>query len=131
MPLTVPCRRCKHKFQVSSKLAGQAVRCSACGHSMTLPPLQRILQKKAAKAVRKGPESDDELVPMELADEESEFDVEEVADQTATAGTVFVAAETVPLACPHCDGPLAYEPALAGQVVACPYCAGHLQMPRL
>ncbi len=35
------------------------------------------------------------------------------------------------LSCPHCQGNIAADPSLSGQVVSCPYCAGELQMPQV
>lgn len=34
------------------------------------------------------------------------------------------------ISCPHCRGILGFDPALAGQVVSCPYCQNQFQMPR-
>ena len=57
MPLTVPCLKCKAKFQVPSKLAGTTVRCQACGFMLRLPSPEKILAKKLApaKAGKAGP----------------------------------------------------------------------------
>jgi len=33
------------------------------------------------------------------------------------------------LKCPHCGNPVAFSPAVAGRVVACPHCKGQFQMP--
>src|SRR5262245_5553800 len=33
------------------------------------------------------------------------------------------------LGCPHCNKPVGFAPAMAGQVVACPHCRGQFQMP--
>ncbi|WP_020473987.1 TFIIB-type zinc ribbon-containing protein [Zavarzinella formosa] len=33
------------------------------------------------------------------------------------------------LKCPHCGNPVAFSPAVAGRVVACPHCRGQFQMP--
>lgn len=33
------------------------------------------------------------------------------------------------IGCPHCRGPIANDPRLAGHVVACPHCRGHVQLP--
>ena len=35
------------------------------------------------------------------------------------------------LSCPHCQGSIAADPALSGQVVTCPHCHGNLQMPQV
>jgi hypothetical protein len=34
------------------------------------------------------------------------------------------------LGCPHCNKPVGFAPALAGQVVACPHCRRQFQMPQ-
>jgi hypothetical protein len=33
------------------------------------------------------------------------------------------------LGCPHCNKPIGFAPAMAGQIVACPHCRGQFQMP--
>lgn len=33
------------------------------------------------------------------------------------------------LHCPHCSGPIANDPKVAGQTLSCPHCRGHFQMP--
>jgi hypothetical protein len=33
------------------------------------------------------------------------------------------------LGCPHCNKPVGFAPAMAGQVVSCPHCRGPFQMP--
>lgn len=33
------------------------------------------------------------------------------------------------LGCPHCNKPVGFAPALAGQIVACPHCRRQFQMP--
>ena len=51
MPITVPCVKCKSRFQVPSKLAGTTVRCKQCGCAIRLPSPEKIQAKKqAAKA---------------------------------------------------------------------------------
>ena len=133
MPLTVPCLKCKHKFQVSSKLAGTAVRCTACGHEVLLPTLKRLGEKRNARAARpvNGRASSTVELPADLvssADAPPGPTVLDAAPDTA-AHDVAPADEPATLACPHCEGLLLHDASLAGQTVACPHCGGHVQMP--
>jgi ribosomal protein S27E len=136
MPLTVPCLKCKRKFQVSSKLAGTPVRCAACGHVMTLPTLHRIKERRRLKAERRAaalvPKED--LVPLELAEDEEPLELElatDSADYTALEEEPPIASRPNTVACPHCQGLLFYESQLADKRVACPHCSQELLMPRL
>jgi hypothetical protein len=138
MPITVPCIKCKTKFQVPSKFAGQKVRCKSCGCMMRLPSPERIQAKKlgapaggkplgpskpaASQAPR--PTSDD-LDVVDFFDEPSE-------PASAPAPGPSAATQDPPvLSCSHCEGLLYYDPNFANQTVACPHCGNHLIMPEL
>jgi hypothetical protein len=131
MPLTVPCVRCKTKFQVPSKFAGQNVRCTTCGCVLRLPSPEVIQAKKRAIAAGLGktaaaskpaPRPSDDVVDI--------VDILETppAPSSQPAGG---AADPPVLSCTHCEGLLYYDPNFANQTVACPHCGNHLIMPEL
>src|SRR5262249_32917932 len=146
MPITVPCRKCKTKFQVPSKLAGQTVRCKACGCLLRLPSPERIQAKKqpAAAAGTSAPApapprpapttpAEEDLAALSLCEE-----AEETAGRKGKAGGGTAPApatapdalmEPTVLSCGLCGGLLYYDPNFAGQTVACPHCGNHLIMP--
>jgi DNA-directed RNA polymerase subunit RPC12/RpoP len=150
MPLTVPCLKCKAKFQVPSKLAGTTVRCQNCGFMLRLPSPEKIQAKKQAPAGtgkpaaaskpaagksppaprQKPAKTADDNFPA-LLEEPFEFFDGPVADGPAkSAGPAAVPEPTV-LSCSHCEGLLYYDPNFANQTVACPHCGNHLVMPDL
>src|SRR5688500_10502127 len=118
MPLTVPCLKCKHKFQVSSKRAGTAVRCTACGHEIVLPTLDRLSEKRKARAAR--PVGSRASSTVELpADLVSSADPPRPTMVEAEADTGHDVSDPATVACPHCEGLLLHDASLAGQTVAC------------
>lgn len=132
MPITVPCVRCKTKFQVPSKLAGQNVRCANCGCVLRLPSPEVIQAKKQAIASGAGktaalskqsPRPSDELLDI----------VDFYDGPVEPSGQVPASAPPEPpvLSCSHCEGLLYYDPNFANQTVACPHCGNHLIMPEL
>jgi DNA-directed RNA polymerase subunit RPC12/RpoP len=157
MPITVPCLKCKTKFQVPSKLAGTTVRCQACGFMLRLPSPEKIQAKKklptasAGKSASAGkpiagsksaPPPKPKPSPQKPAQNEFDglamFDEPfELIDTTndATPGKATNAASPAPeptvLSCSHCEGLLYYDPNFANQTVACPHCGNHLVMPTL
>jgi DNA-directed RNA polymerase subunit RPC12/RpoP len=137
MPITVPCLKCKTKFQVPSKFAGQTVRCQACGYQMRLPSREKILAKKQGQAAGKrasapvpaaSPSAPMDLDMVEFIDETPPASGSAGASTRQAAGT---GAEPPVLSCSHCEGLLYYDPAFAKQTVACPHCGNHLIMPEL
>jgi DNA-directed RNA polymerase subunit RPC12/RpoP len=140
MPLTVPCLKCKAKFQVPSKLAGTTVRCQACGFMLRLPSPEKILAKKLApaKAGKAAPNKTAPAPQLKPAPQpvEEEF-VGEFFEQPFDLGNAAPAApapsapEPTLLSCSHCQGLLYYDPNFANQTVACPHCGNHLVMPEL
>ncbi len=147
MPITVPCVRCKTKFQVPSKFAGQTVRCRSCGCMMRLPSPEKIQAKKraakaanAAKAAGSGKPgksaphtpapaglTDDDFLPDDLLEP-----IEDTPAGPAPGGAPSdLSIEPAVLSCSHCEGLLYYDPNFANQTVACPHCGNHLIMPEL
>jgi DNA-directed RNA polymerase subunit RPC12/RpoP len=143
MPITVPCLKCKTKFQVPSKLAGQTVACKSCGYQMRLPSPEKIQAKKQGAAAGKKsstPARTPARAPTKPA--AMDLDVVDYIDDTAdtvtsgavgTSGNKAAAPATEPpvLSCSHCEGLLYYDPNFANQTVACPHCGNHLIMPTL
>jgi DNA-directed RNA polymerase subunit RPC12/RpoP len=140
MPLTVPCLRCKTKFQVPSKFAGQKVRCTQCGCVLRLPSKEVIQAKK--QAIASGAGSADKTAAANKQSQSPSNDVLDIVDMyeeapssgktpAATATTASAAAEPPVLSCSHCEGLLYYDPNFANQTVACPHCGNHLIMPEL
>jgi DNA-directed RNA polymerase subunit RPC12/RpoP len=155
MPLTVPCLKCKAKFQVPSKLAGTTVRCQNCGFMLRLPSPEKIQAKKhspggAAKSAPAGKSAptpkqkpakatDDKFPalleePLEFFEMPDDGPAPSPAAKNAAAknaaAPVAVPEPTV-LSCSHCEGLLYYDPNFANQTVACPHCGNHLVMPNL
>jgi hypothetical protein len=134
MPITVPCLKCKTKFQVPSKFAGQTVRCKACGCQMRLPSREKIQAKKQGRAA--GAKA---TAPARTASQPAAMDLDVVdyvddAQQGAKSAAPppsRQAAEPPVLSCSHCEGLLYYDPNFANQTVACPHCGNHLIMPEL
>jgi DNA-directed RNA polymerase subunit RPC12/RpoP len=139
MPITVPCVRCKTKFQVPSKFAGQKVRCKNCGCVLRLPSPEVIQAKKqgiasgagkSAAVSKKGPAP----APAPAHEDLEIVDLYEDAGDPAAAtspGGAGAATEPPVLSCSHCEGLLYYDPNFANQTVACPHCGNHLIMPEL
>jgi len=146
MPITVPCVKCKSRFQVPSKLAGTTVRCKQCGCAIRLPSPEKIQAKKRAAAAgtgKRGTKVKPSTAPSPAASsqksakgtfEESfelmEMDFHEPA-KGGGAASPGPAAEPTVLSCSHCEGLLYYDPNFANQTVACPHCGNHLIMPEL
>jgi DNA-directed RNA polymerase subunit RPC12/RpoP len=155
MPITVPCLKCKTKFQVPSKLAGTTVRCQNCGFMLRLPSPEKIQAKKQAAPAGSGksapaskpaagksaaapkhkpakPTDDDFPALLEEPFEFFDGPVTDAAAKNAgqAAAPVAVPEPTV-LSCSHCEGLLYYDPNFANQTVACPHCGNHLVMPDL
>ena len=139
MPITVPCLRCKTKFQVPSKFAGQKVRCKACGCMMRLPSREKIQAKKLGAAARSqpsghtgnGPTGHMQAPPVPVTTEELDI-VDMYEEVPEPAGVQATAPQDPPvLSCSHCEGLLYYDPNFANQTVACPHCGNHLIMPEL
>jgi DNA-directed RNA polymerase subunit RPC12/RpoP len=145
MPLTVPCLKCKTKFQVPSKLAGTTVRCQACGFMLKLPSPEIIQAKKLAPGKKLGkspaskPVSTSKPTPLPVEEFVGDF-FEQSLDfgngpANATPAPSPAAAPPAPeptlLSCSHCQGLLYYDPNFANQTVACPHCGNHLVMPEL
>jgi DNA-directed RNA polymerase subunit RPC12/RpoP len=139
MPITVPCVKCKAKFQVPSKLAGTTVRCKSCGAMLRLPSPERIQAKKqgatAGKSARASKPSPSSKAPVEALES---FDLFESADletellkPLSPEPAAPPAPEPTVLSCSHCEGLLYYDPNFANQTVACPHCGNHLIMPQL
>jgi DNA-directed RNA polymerase subunit RPC12/RpoP len=137
MPLTVPCLKCKTKFQVPSKLAGTTVRCQACGFMLRLPSPEKIQAKKlapnkAGKSGRSKPAPPSKPVEEEFVgdffDQPLDFGK---APAVPTPSGPAAAPEPTLLSCSHCQGLLYYDPNFANQTVACPHCGNHLVMPEL
>ena len=144
MPLTVPCLKCKAKFQVPSKLAGTTVRCQACGFMLRLPSAEKIQAKKLAPskagkpapgiASSSRPTTAPQKTPMPPQEEFVGDFFEQSLDFGKTApapGPAVAAPEPTLLSCSHCQGLLYYDPTFANQTVACPHCGKHLVMPEL
>jgi DNA-directed RNA polymerase subunit RPC12/RpoP len=138
MPLTVPCLRCKTKFQVPSKFAGQKVRCTQCGCVLRLPSKEVIQAKK--QAIASGTSSTAKTTASTKQSQSPSNDVLDIVDmyeeapasgQAPAAGSAGAAAEPPVLSCSHCEGLLYYDPNFAKQTVACPHCGNHLIMPEL
>jgi DNA-directed RNA polymerase subunit RPC12/RpoP len=139
MPVQVPCLKCKHKFQVSSKLAGQRVQCPACGCAIQLPSHQVLAAKQ--QAARAQPGTTDEMDALGTGETHAEpLAAPRARAEAAPPEHTGAAEELVPMtlvepaatiACALCNGLLEYDAALAGRIVACPHCAGHLIMPAL
>jgi DNA-directed RNA polymerase subunit RPC12/RpoP len=152
MPLTVPCLKCKTKFQVPSKLAGTTVRCQNCGFMLRLPSPEKIQAKKQApggpgksapaskpaagksspapKHQPAKPTDDEYPALLEESFELYEAPADAAAKHAGQAAPVAVPEPTV-LSCSHCEGLLYYDPNFANQTVACPHCGNHLVMPDL
>lgn len=131
MPITVPCVRCKTKFQVPSKLAGQNVRCTNCGCMLRLPSPEVIQAKKQAIAAGGKMAATAKQAPQPSVDV---VDIIETFDDVPTSGPTAAAGgapEPPVLSCSHCEGLLYYDPNFAKQTVACPHCGNHLIMPEL
>lgn len=141
MPITVPCLKCKTKFQVPSKFAGQKVRCTSCGCMMRLPSREKIQAKKqraAAPAGRSGTPSGPAFAPppppppTQATDELDIVDmIEDVPEPFGVPAPAAAAQDPPVLSCSHCEGLLYYDPNFANQTVACPHCGNHLIMPEL
>jgi DNA-directed RNA polymerase subunit RPC12/RpoP len=143
MPLTVPCLKCKTKFQVPSKLAGTTVRCQSCGFMLKLPSPEKIQAKKLAPSkAGKSPPSKPAPAPNKPPPPPEEEFVGDFFDQPLDFGNAAAASpkpspaaaappEPTLLSCSHCQGLLYYDPNFANQTVACPHCGNHLVMPEL
>ena len=144
MPITVPCVRCKTKFQVPSKFAGQKVRCAKCGCVLRLPSPEVIQAKKLASASGAGksaaiskpaamtkPAALPQPAPRPSDDAVDIVDMFEETTEPAAPTNASAAAEPPVLSCSHCEGLLYYDPNFANQTVACPHCGNHLIMPEL
>lgn len=157
MPITVPCLKCKTKFQVPSKLAGTTVRCQACGFMLRLPSPAVIQAKKksptasAAKSAsggkpitgnksapapkpRPSPQTPPKNDTSGLAMFDEPFELIDTTNDAAPGKTANAASPTpepTVLSCSHCEGLLYYDPNFANQTVACPHCGNHLVMPQL
>ncbi len=128
MPITVPCVRCKAKFQVPSKFAGQNVRCTKCGCVLRLPSPEVIQAKKQAIASGMGKTAAASRPPARPSDDLVDIvDILEAPPEPSSQP----AAEPPVLSCTHCEGLLYYDPNFANQTVACPHCGNHLIMPEL
>ena len=147
MPITVPCAKCKTRFQVPSKLAGTTVRCKNCGTAIRLPSPDVIQAKKRSPGTDSGKPAGKTAThsstpakqqsaqegffdgPLELLDL---VDTDTGPSQKTTAGTTSQpSTEPTVLSCSHCEGLLYYDPNYANQTVACPHCGNHLVMPEL
>jgi DNA-directed RNA polymerase subunit RPC12/RpoP len=144
MPLTVPCLKCKTKFQVPSKLAGTTVRCQSCGFMLRLPSAEKIRAKKLApnKAGKPAPGKSSSRptttptkTPMpaeeEFVGDFFEQSLDFVGAPPGPAPSAPAAPEPTLLSCSHCQGLLYHDPNFANQTVACPHCGNHLVMPEL
>jgi ribosomal protein S27E len=143
MPITVPCRKCKTKFQVPSKLAGQTVRCKSCGAMLKLPSPERIQAKKqpAASGGKAAPPpppkrsahkaAEEDLVALSLYEEPDGTKATAGRSPAPSSGPPDALMEPTVLSCGLCGGLLYYDPNFAGQTVACPHCGNHLIMPEL
>jgi DNA-directed RNA polymerase subunit RPC12/RpoP len=143
MPLTVPCLKCKTKFQVPSKLAGTTVRCQSCGFMLRLPSPEKIQAKKlapnkagASAHSKPAPAPQHKPAPPPVEEEfVGDFFEQPLDLATTPAGPVSrtpaAAPEPTLLSCSHCQGLLYYDPNFANQTVACPHCGNHLVMPEL
>jgi hypothetical protein len=143
MPITVPCVKCKTKFQVPSKFAGQKVRCKSCGCVLQLPSPEKIQAKKQGAVAAHGARSGSPPKPQQPSSTE-ELDIVDMYDGRAARSGLrdtpasqpqgngaAPAAEPPVLSCSHCEGLLYYDPNFANQTVACPHCGNHLTMPEL
>jgi DNA-directed RNA polymerase subunit RPC12/RpoP len=140
MPITVPCIKCKTKFQVPSKFAGQKVRCQQCGCVLRLPPPEKIQAKKQAAAAAGGKPiarsqsaaaTKQQPTPTTEDLDVVDFFDDKAAPNHAPAPAPTAAPEPPVLSCSHCEGLLYYDPNFANQTVACPHCGNHLIMPEL
>lgn len=137
MPITVPCAKCKTRFQVPSKLAGTTVRCAKCGCMIRLPSSEAIRAKKQNGAPRPAPpprptsntpSTDDALAVLRTDDAEA---ITEFIEPSPGGPIASAAADPAVISCNHCEGLLYYDPNFANQTVACPHCGNHLTMPEM
>src|SRR5947199_3715592 len=104
MPITVPCVRCKTKFQVPSKFAGQNVRCTQCGCVLRLPSPEVIQAKKQAIASGAGKTAAvSKPAPRPTEDVVDIVDMFEDATEPAAPPSASAAAEPPVLSCSHCE----------------------------